>query len=196
MTAVPTARLDAVDLGRAVGGVGGWGALGGFGTLCWEGAEVLGSAWESEPRLLCGSLAPSLLRLASVVGSGCLLSVVQEQPLRTVGWPFLAEGRVRTSGPVIPGLISDPSICGSPQLCWPWGWDRRPGHRGALWDSRRRGRTGAGAGGCRPVCAPEPPPAHHSVSPASSPSELCISVISSAPFPPDNSRFLLDPIFQ
>lgn len=196
MTAVPTALLDAVDLGRAVGGVGGWGALGGFGTLCWEGAEVLGSAWESEPRLFCGSLAPSLLRLASVVGSGCLLSVVQEQPLRTVGWPFLAEGRVRTSGPVIPGLISDPSICGSPQLCWPWGWDRRPGHRGPCGIPGEEGgqeQVQAGAGRCahrnlhlRITPSPRPPAPRSSVSPSSP----------LLPFPQTTPRFLLDPIFQ
>lgn len=52
--------------------------LGGLGTQCWGEAEqrldVLGSAWESEPSLLCGFLAPSLLRVGEGEGgvSGAL----------------------------------------------------------------------------------------------------------------------------
>lgn len=61
MTAVPTAPLDAVDLGRAVGGVGGMGSIG------WVWDPVLGGSRGS--RLCLGKRTPASLRLPGSIAA-------------------------------------------------------------------------------------------------------------------------------
>lgn len=122
--------------------------MGGFGPLRWEGAGVLGSAWESEPRLLCGSLAPWLLGVGlGAVGSGCLLSVVPEpRSGQRAGLSWL-RGRSEPQDLSFLGLLGTPKSVGAPSRAGPWGGTGGRG-TGALRASRRGGRTGAGAGRC------------------------------------------------
>lgn len=95
-----------------------WGAWG-MGSIGWVWAPAIGGS-------RCSRLCQASLRLpGSLAARGWPRGGGQWLPLeccprttfRTVGWPLLAEGQVRTSGPVVPGLIGNPKVCGSPKLC-------------------------------------------------------------------------------
>lgn len=69
--------------------------------------------------LLRGSLAPSLLRAGLRRWEQLPLECYPRTNVQDSGLALLAEGRVRTSGPVIPGLISDPRVWGPQAVLGP-----------------------------------------------------------------------------
>lgn len=70
-------------------------------------------------RLLRGSLAPSLLRAGLRRWERLPLECYPRTNVQDSGLALLAEGRLRTSGPVIPGLISDPRVWGPQAVLGP-----------------------------------------------------------------------------